>query len=44
MYRRSYDGVLLQCLSLKEAQAALQEVHDGMCDADQPGPKLWDLL
>jgi len=28
----------------KEAQEALSEAHDGMCEAHQPGPKLGDRL
>ena len=44
LYRRSYDGILLRCLSRKEAQEALKEAHDGTCGAHQPGPKLWDRL
>jgi len=35
-------GILLRCLSLKEAQEALREVHDGTYGAHQPGPKLGD--
>ena len=33
LYRLSYDGILLQRLSHKEAQKALKEAHDGMCRA-----------
>ena len=44
LYHRSYDGILLWCLSRKEAQEALKEAHDGTCGAHQPGPKLWDRL
>ena len=40
LYRRSHDGILLRCLSQKEAQEVLKEAHDGMCGAHQPGPKL----
>ena len=40
LYRRSHDGILLRCLSPKEAQEILKEAHDGMCGAHQPGPKL----
>ena len=28
LYRRSYDGVLLRCLSNSEAQKVLKEAHD----------------
>ena len=44
LYRRSYDGILFQCLSYKEAQEVLKEAHDGTCGAHQPGPKLGDRL
>jgi len=44
LYRRSHDGVLLHCLSHKEAQEMLKEAHDNMCGAHQPGLKLGDRL
>jgi len=44
LYRGLYDGILLHCLSYKEAHEALMEAHDGMCGAHQPGPKLGDRL
>jgi len=44
LYRRSYDGILLRCLSHKEEHEAFKEAHDGMCGAHQPGPKLGDWL
>ena len=44
LYRRSHDGIFLRCLSHKEAQEALKEAHDGICEAHQPGPKLGDRL
>jgi len=44
LYRRSRYGILLHCLSNKEAQETLKEAHDGMCGAHQPGPKLKDRL
>jgi len=44
LYHRSHDGILLRCLSHKEAQKILKETHDGMCGAHQPGPKLGDRL
>ena len=44
LYRRSYDGVLLRCLSNSEAQEVLKEAHDGICRAHQPGLKLKDRL
>ena len=30
LYRRSHDGILLRCLSQKEAHEVLKEAHDGM--------------
>jgi len=33
LYRRSYDGVLLHCLSKPEAQEVLKEAHDGIYGA-----------
>ncbi|XP_020266607.1 uncharacterized protein LOC109842106 [Asparagus officinalis] len=44
LYRKSYDGLLLRCLSNREAKEALKEAHGGICGAHQPGPKLWDRL
>jgi len=44
LYRWSHDGIILCCLSQKEAKEALKEAHDGMCGAHQPGPKLGDRL
>ena len=36
LYRRSYDGILLRCLSNLEAQEVLKEAHDGICGVHQP--------
>ncbi|XP_020266133.1 uncharacterized protein LOC109841585 [Asparagus officinalis] len=44
LYHKSHDGVLLRCLSRREAQEALKEAHDGMCGAHQPKAKLGDRL
>ena len=44
LYHRSHDGVFLCCLSQKEAQEILKEVHDDVCEAHQPGSKLGDRL
>ena len=30
LYRRSYDGILLRCLSNSEAKEVLKEAHDGI--------------
>jgi len=44
MYRRSYDGILLRCLSNSEAREVFKEAHDDICGAHQSGPKLKDRL
>jgi len=44
LYHRSHDGILLHCLSHKEAHELLKEAHDGMCGAYQSGLKLGDRL
>jgi len=44
LYYRSYDGILLCCLSNSEAQEVLKEAHDDICGAYQPGLKLKDGL
>ena len=43
LFHRSYDGILLHCLSNSEAQEVLKEAHDDICGAHQPCPKLKDL-
>lgn len=40
LYYRSHEGILWRCLSQKEAMNTLTEMHDGVCRAHQPGPKL----
>ncbi|KAG9444917.1 hypothetical protein H6P81_016257 [Aristolochia fimbriata] len=40
LYRRSYEGLLLRCLSKEEGLQVLKETHGGMCSANQAGPKL----
>jgi len=44
LYRRSYDGILLHCLSNSEAREVFKDTHDGICGAHQLGPKLKDRL
>ncbi|XP_020256192.1 uncharacterized protein LOC109833056 [Asparagus officinalis] len=44
LHFRSYDGMMLRCISMTEAQEALWEAHNGTCGAHQPEPKLWDRL
>ena len=41
---RSFDGVLLWCLSQKEAEDTLKEVHANPCGAHQAGQKLHDQI
>jgi ribonuclease HI len=40
LYRRSFDQLLLRCLSPQEAKQAMDEVHSGICGAHQAGPKM----
>ncbi|KAG9446928.1 hypothetical protein H6P81_013056 [Aristolochia fimbriata] len=40
LYRRSYEGLLLRCLSKEEGLQVLKETHSGICGAHQAGPKL----
>ncbi|MBV8801981.1 MAG: reverse transcriptase-like protein, partial [Gammaproteobacteria bacterium] len=40
LYKRSYDQLLLRCLSSQEANQAMNEVHSGICGAHQAGPKM----
>ena len=44
LYRKSFNGVLLRCLSQQEAEETLKEVHAGLCGAHQAGPKLYDQI
>ncbi|KAL0289037.1 UNVERIFIED_CONTAM: hypothetical protein Scaly_2714600 [Sesamum calycinum] len=40
LYRRSFDGIFLRCLSDNEKVQAMEETHFGVCGAHQSGPKL----
>ena len=40
LYKMSFDGILLRCLSKEEGAEALKEAHAGICGAHQAGPKL----
>ena len=40
LYKRSYDQLLLRCLSSQEAKQAMDEVHLGICGAHQAGPRM----
>jgi len=44
LYLRSYDVILLYCLSNSEAQEVIKEAHDGIHGAHQSGLKLKDRL
>jgi len=44
MYHRSYDGILLLCLSNSKAREGLKEAQDGICGAHQLGPNLKNRL
>ncbi|KAL8128463.1 hypothetical protein V2J09_017618 [Rumex salicifolius] len=44
LYRRSFDGALLWCLSKDEAQHTISRTHAGICGAHQAGPKLADQV
>ncbi|XXG47534.1 hypothetical protein AAC387_Pa02g2168 [Persea americana] len=44
LYRKSFNGVLLRCLSQQVAEETLKEVHVGLCGAHQAGPKLYDQI
>ncbi|KAG9458195.1 hypothetical protein H6P81_002703 [Aristolochia fimbriata] len=40
LYRRSYEDMLLHCLSKEEGSQVLKETHSGICGPHQVGPKL----
>ncbi|KAL0445112.1 UNVERIFIED_CONTAM: hypothetical protein Slati_2233900 [Sesamum latifolium] len=40
LYRRSFEGIFLRCLSDDEKDQAMEEAHSGVCGAHQSGPKL----
>ncbi|KAL0405180.1 UNVERIFIED_CONTAM: hypothetical protein Slati_3831900 [Sesamum latifolium] len=40
LYRRSFEGIFLRCLSDDEKDQAMDETHSGVCGAHQLGPKL----
>ncbi|KAL0439550.1 UNVERIFIED_CONTAM: hypothetical protein Slati_2438000 [Sesamum latifolium] len=41
LYRRSFEGIFLRCLSDEEKVQAMKEAHSGVCGAHQSGPKLY---
>ncbi|XP_074300743.1 uncharacterized protein LOC141632054 [Silene latifolia] len=44
LYRHSFSGQWLRCLSKDEATEAMHEAHSGICGAHQSGPKLHDRV
>ncbi|KAG9450556.1 hypothetical protein H6P81_010521 [Aristolochia fimbriata] len=40
LYRRSYEDLLLRCLSKEEGSQVLKQMHGGICGAHQAGLKL----
>jgi len=44
LYRRSFLGLWMRCLSEEEAQQVVEEAHSGVCGAQQSGPKLGDRI
>jgi hypothetical protein len=44
LYRRTIDGMLLNCLGEKQAKVAVREVHDRICGAHQSAYKMNWLL
>ncbi|KAL0420447.1 UNVERIFIED_CONTAM: hypothetical protein Slati_3067600 [Sesamum latifolium] len=40
LYRRSFEGIFLRCVSDDEKDQAMEEAHSGVCGADQSWPKL----
>ncbi|XP_027179010.1 uncharacterized protein LOC113777974 [Coffea eugenioides] len=40
LYRKSFDGVFLQCLGEDESMQVMEEAHSEICGAHQSGPKL----
>ncbi|CAM8895931.1 unnamed protein product [Rhodiola kirilowii] len=44
LYRRSFLGQWLRCLSEEEAVEVMQEAHAGICGAHQSGLKLYDRV
>jgi hypothetical protein len=45
LYRRSFgQEVLLRCVSRREADQVLQEVHHGVCGGHQSGPKMYHSI
>jgi len=40
LYRKTFNGVLLRCVSREDIAYVLNEVHGGVCGAHQASPKL----
>ncbi|KAL0313207.1 UNVERIFIED_CONTAM: hypothetical protein Sradi_5720000 [Sesamum radiatum] len=41
LYKRSFEGIFLRCLSDDEKDQAMKKAHSGVCGAHQSGPKLY---
>ena len=41
LYKRSFNGLFLQCPGKEEGDQAMEEAHSGVCGAHQSGPKLY---
>ncbi|KAM2369834.1 hypothetical protein ACFXTH_047224 [Malus domestica] len=44
LYRRSFEKVLLRCISEEKTNQAMEKAHSDVCRAHQSGPKLHFLL
>jgi hypothetical protein len=44
LYRRTIDGVLLNCLGEEQAKVVVRKLHDGICGADHSAYKMNWLL
>ncbi|VFQ61758.1 unnamed protein product [Cuscuta campestris] len=40
LYKRAFGGALLRCLTNREAERVIAEVHEGVCAAHQMSPRL----
>ncbi|XP_070032935.1 uncharacterized protein [Nicotiana tomentosiformis] len=44
LFRRSFEGLFLQCLDKEEARQAMEKAHSSSCGAHQSGPKLYSRI
>ena len=42
LYRKAYNGNILKCVSKREADEILQEIHGGDCGKHQGGRRLYE--